>query len=151
METNSDTSTIELSVAPDYISRLIVKVRGVQAREAQVDPEPASNPMDDRMVDTLQEGSDDLSRAEIAQEIAGLNPDQQNELVALFWLGRGDFEPEEWQAAVRTAAERREQPTSSYLLAQPLVADYWAEGLERLGFGVPFLDPDSDDVEVRQA
>lgn len=151
METSADTPTIDLSISPDYVARLIVKMRGVQTREELVDPDPGSNPTDDRMVGTLQEGPGDLSRAEIVQEIAGLNPDQQNELVALMWLGRGDFEPAEWKTAVRTASERREQPTASYLLSQPLAADYWAEGLERLGFGVPVLDPDSDDVEVRKA
>ncbi|WP_333793543.1 DUF3775 domain-containing protein [Hyphomicrobium sp.] len=150
METNANTPSTELSISPDYISRLIVKARGVQSREGLVDPDAGSNPTDDRMVDALQEGPGDLSRAEIVQEIIGLNPDQQNELVALMWLGRGDFEPAEWQTGVQTAAERRERPTASYLLSQPLVADYWAEGLERLGFGVPMLDPDSDDVELRR-
>lgn len=124
----------ELSLSPGYISRLIFKVRGLQSREGLVDPEAGSNPADDRMVDVLQDEPGDLSRAEIAQEIAGLGPEQQDELVALMWLGRGDFEPADWEAAVRTAGERREQPTARYLLGQPLVGDHWAEGLERLGF-----------------
>lgn len=74
MQTSSDTPTIELAVSPDYIARLIVKMRGIQGREGLVDPDPGSNPTDDRMIDTLQEEPGDLSRAEIFQEIAGLRP-----------------------------------------------------------------------------
>jgi hypothetical protein len=57
----------------------------------------------------------------------------QAELVALMWLGRGDVEPEEFSATVELAESRREVPTDDYLLDQPLVAEWLAEGLEKLG------------------
>jgi hypothetical protein len=34
---------------------------------------------------------------------------------------------------VRLATERRDGPTDDYLLGHPLVAEYWAEGAEKLG------------------
>jgi len=61
--------------------------------------------------------------------------DQMNELVALMWLGRDDAEPEEWDNLVTLANDRRETPSAGYLLEHPLVADYWANGLDRLGYG----------------
>ena len=50
------------------------------------------------------------------------------------WVGREDAEIEEWEAAVDQAKERREIPTESYLLDHPLLAEYWLEGLTKLGY-----------------
>jgi hypothetical protein len=118
---------VTLSITPEYLGRLIARVRGLQAREGLVDEDSGSNASDDRMVGALQDSDQDLSLVEIAQEIRGLNERQQAELVALLWVGRGDAEPEEWDATV----------TERYLLTQPLTGEYWAEGAERLGVTVP--------------
>src|SRR6476620_5901552 len=77
----------------------------------------------------------DLSREEVVEEIQGLMPRQQAELVALMWLGRGDGEPEEWDELVARAVERREVRTENYLLDHPLLAEHWLDGMERLGLG----------------
>jgi hypothetical protein len=127
----------DLSISMDYLARLIVKTRGVQAKAGEVDPGDGSNPTDDRMIDVLQDDPDDMTREEIREEIQGLNRRQQAELVALMWTGRGDAEPEDWEETVRLAEESRDQPTPAYLLRHPLVAEHWAEGLERLGISVP--------------
>ena len=96
-----------LSIQPDYLARLIVKVRGVQARAGEVDPDTGSNPIDDKMVDAVQDGRGDLSREEIREELQGLDAEQQAELVALMWTGRGDAEPEERGATVALARGSR--------------------------------------------
>lgn len=59
-------------------------------------------------------------------EIRGLEPRQQAELVALMWLGRDEGAPEEFEGLVRLALERREVPTEDYLLDHPLVAEHLA-------------------------
>jgi hypothetical protein len=122
-----------LSIMSDYLARLIVKVRGLQAREAEVDPKPGSNPADDQMRDALQKTQGDLSREEVREELQGLNDRQQAELVALMWIGRGDAEPEEWEQTVELARQLKETPTPSYLLKHPLVAEHWEEGAAKLG------------------
>lgn len=126
----------EFSIIPDYLSRLILKVRAIQAREAPVDG-AGSNPTDDNMIDTLQETPGDLSRAEVHEEIEGLDDRQKAELVALLWVGRGDAEPGDWEETVELARERRTGPTSTYLLGQPLVAEHWADGADRIGVDMP--------------
>ena len=93
----------DLSISTDYLAWLIVKTRGVQAKEAVSDPDSGSNPTDDQMRDVLQDSSDDLSREEVREEIQGLDSRQQAELIALMWIGRGDAEPEEWEATVQLA------------------------------------------------
>ncbi len=127
----------ELSISGDYLARLIVKLRGLEAREGLVDPQSGSNPTDDQMLDVLQEEPGDLSRMEVIRELQGLNERQQAELVALLWVGRGDAEPEDWPATVEMARERRESPTPTYLLKDPLLSEYWQEGAARLGIDIP--------------
>ena len=122
-----------LSIPSDYLARLVANMRGVQAREGEVDMDTGSNAADDRMIDAVQETPGDLSREEIGREIMGLNERQQAELVALLWTGRGDAEPEAWEETVQMARERRDTPTTRYLLGQPLAAEHWAEGAELLG------------------
>ena len=126
-----------VSILNDYLARLIVKTRWVQAKEGVSDPDSGSNPTDDQMRDVLQDSSDDLSREEVREEIQGLDSRQQAELVALMWIGRGDAEPEEWEATVQLAQDVKEQPTPRYLLRHPLVAEFWEEGAARLGIELP--------------
>ena len=124
---------VTLSIPSDYLARLVAKVRGVQAREAEADADTGSNAADDRMVDAVQDTPGDISREEIGREIMGLSERQQAELVALLWTGRGDAEPEAWEETVQMARERKDTPTARYLLGQPLAAEHWEEGAERLG------------------
>ena len=79
----------ELSIDPSYLRHLIVKVRAFMGKEATDTPDDGSNPIDDPLpLPALQEEEDDLSREEVIEEIRGLEPQQQAELVALMWLGR---------------------------------------------------------------
>lgn len=127
---------VTLSLPSDYLARLIVKMRGLQAREGEVDVASGSNATDDNMIDAVQDTRGDLSREELREEIRGLNERQQAELVALLWTGRGDAEPESWEETVALARDRRDTPTEQYLLHQPLAAEYWSEGAERIGLAV---------------
>ena len=130
-------ATPVLSLPPAYLAHLIVATRGVQAKEAEVDPDSGSNPADDKMWDVLQDSRDDLTREEIRERIQGLTEREQAELVALMWIGRGDAEPEEWEETVQLAQELKEGPTPRYLLRHPLVAEHWEEGAIRLGIDLP--------------
>src|SRR4051794_32001048 len=124
-------TTAQLSIPRDYLARLIIKTRGLQAKEGEVDPESGSNPIDDRMADVLQDDPEDLTRQEIYKELYGLGEREQAELVALMWIGRGDEEPEEWEQTVKLAQELKDGPTPRYLLRHPLVAEHWEEGAAR--------------------
>jgi hypothetical protein len=130
----------DISIALDYLGRLLAKIRAVQGKEGEIISDPGSNAIDDDMTDALQDHPADPSRQEIRDEIRGLNDRQQAELVALVWLGRGDAEPEDWEATVELARERRNTPVARYLLAEPLVAEYLVEGLDKLGLSVPVAE-----------
>jgi uncharacterized protein DUF3775 len=130
----------ELTLHPEFLRALILKLRSLMAQEEAVSPDSGSNPSDDEGPATLQDSPGNLIRSEIEGEIEDLEPDQQAELVALMWVGRGDMEPEEWEEAVELAAERHEGATAAYLLSHPHVADYLEEGLDRLLDGTDLME-----------
>ncbi len=84
----------------------------------------------------LQKVREDPIYADVKRIVDDLNEDAQIELVALMWLGRGDYNgPAEWPEAVREARARHNDFTADYLLGTPLVSDYLEEGLSQLGLG----------------
>jgi len=119
------------------IEALVLRFNAVMAKEGMDIADLGGNASDDEVVVTMQETTGDLSRAEIAQEIEGMNDEQQDALVALFWIGRGDSDPEDWEQTKALARQQHEGLVSSYLLGQPQVGDFLTEGLEKmLEYGV---------------
>ena len=74
-----------------------------------------------------------MAAAELRAFIAGLNIEEQIALVALTWIGRETYEPEEWAEAVAVATQEATAPTEDYLMNMPLFADYLENGLELIG------------------
>ena len=72
-------------------------------------------------------------RRELVQFIRDLDVDESAALVALAWIGRGDFEPDDWTSAVAEASERAEGPTWKYLLGMALLPDYLEDALSQFG------------------
>lgn len=77
----------------------------------------------------------ELDRAE--RELRGLldtlNDDEQAELVAIMWIGRGSFEAEDLAEALATARAEATTPTADYLIGTPHLSDHLEAGLEALG------------------
>jgi hypothetical protein len=119
------------------IEALVLRLNAVMAKEATDIPDLGGNASDDEVAVTLQETEGDLSRDEITQEIESMNDEQQDALVALFWIGRGDREPAEWEATKALARQEHEGLASRYLLGQPQVGEFLTAGLEKmLEYGV---------------
>ncbi|MBV9076238.1 MAG: DUF3775 domain-containing protein [Methylobacteriaceae bacterium] len=122
-----------MDIALDKVCELILRVREIDVKEGDTDPDSGSNPTDDGAADVLMAGADDATEEEVREFIAGLNDDERTDLVAITWIGRGDFEPEEWGEALRTARERATLSTADYLLGIPNIGDLLDEGLAALG------------------
>ena len=79
-------------------------------------------------------GDDDESiEAELAAAIGGLDDDALTDLVALIWIGRGDFAADEWAAARRAAVKLGRERAPGYVAGMPMVSDYLEEGLSAFG------------------
>ena len=122
-----------LDLNPDIICTLIAKFKEFHAKEDIVIPESPDNPDDDWALQVLADHQDDLTFREVKTTIDDLEPDQQATLVALMWLGRGDFTEDEWADALAEATRSANERTAEYLMSTPLVADYLAEGLYAFG------------------
>jgi hypothetical protein len=139
-----------LNVNPETIRFIIDKAQEFQVKEGVTIPETPLSPSDDWARQIMADHTDDPVLQQIRDTVEDLEPDQQAELVALMWLGRGDYESGEWEAAVRQAAESANDRTADYLIGTPLLGDFLAEGLSMLGYedaGADEEDDDDDDEE----
>ena len=123
----------ELAISAEKVGFLIEKTREFDVKGSVSDPDAGSNGADDNMVDVLEDDGDDPVVREITGFINAMTEDEQIDLVALMRLGRGDGSIEEWDDLRREAADGRNGRTASYLLGEPLVSDYLAEGLDAFG------------------
>ena len=128
-----------LEISSDKIGFVILKAREMAAKVAAWDDGATS---DHDAESILEDFSDDATQAELKEFIRDLNEDEQASLVALAWIGRGSFAPEELDEAVATARAERTNRTEDYLLGMPLLPDYLEEGLDRLGYSVEDTEDD---------
>jgi hypothetical protein len=132
---NPDSDSFELGIAADKVCFVILKARQFDVKEGNADPDSGSNPIDDGMTDVLEHKPDDPVYRELVAFIGGLDLDEQLNLVALAWLGRGTYDKSEWPEALQTASDEHNNRTVQYLLGLPLLGDYLEEGLSQFGQG----------------
>ena len=123
----------ELAISVEKVGFLIEKMREFDVKEGESDPDSGSNGTDDMMIDVLEDNGDDPVVREITGFINAMTEDEQIDLVALMRLGRGDGGIDEWDELRREAADGHNDDTAGYLLGEPLVSDYLAEGLDAFG------------------
>jgi hypothetical protein len=116
---------------------IIAKAREYDA-EITADPDAlsGSNPADDGEIEILGDTPDNPTEQELRDAIDGLNVAERQELLALLWLGRGDYDAETWPEALREAHDRMNETETDYFLGTPLLADYLEEGANALGLSL---------------
>ena len=122
-----------LGINPDKVCHVIAKARVFDAKEDVSDPDSGSNASDDGMTDVLEDLPDDATYQELMEFIRSLDEDEQINLVALAWLGRGTYDIGEWREALREARAQHNKRTAEYLTGLPLLGDYLEEGLAACG------------------
>ena len=122
-----------LTISPEKAFFIVAMARQFDAKDGVTDPESGSNGSDDGMRSVLEDRKDDPVRAELVSFIHYLNEDEQIDLVALCWLGRGDGGIENWDELRAEAARAHNKRTASYLLGMPLLSDHLEEALSIFG------------------
>lgn len=120
-----------LTISADSAFAILIKAREFDSKVAETDPDSGSNPSDDNSVDALEFGPSDDTRHELVSAIHDLNDDEQRDLIALIFLGRGDFGLGDWTEARQAAAEIGRERTPRYVSEIPLVSDYLQDGLSQ--------------------
>ncbi|MCC7272279.1 MAG: DUF3775 domain-containing protein [Alphaproteobacteria bacterium] len=122
-----------LTISPEKVCFIVMKARQFDVKDIVTDPDPGSNASDDGMREVLEDHPDDPVRAELVSVIHDLNEDEQIDLVALAWLGRGDGDRNGWSELRAEAARAHNARTATYLLGMPLLADHLEEALSQFG------------------
>jgi hypothetical protein len=134
----------ELAISAEKVAFIIEKAREFDVKETDTDPDSGSNAADDDMIDVLEDDGSDAVRNELGSFMIALNEDEQIDLVALTWLGRGDGTIDDWDDLRARAAEARTEyrsprrETVHYLLGEPMLGDLLADGLD--AFGIDWTD-----------
>ncbi len=113
---------------------IIIKAKEFDAKDEVTEPDPGSNPSDDKDAAVLEDHEDDPVVEELTSFINCLSEDEQIDLVALTWLGRDDYSASDWSTVREEAARAHNERTANYLLGTPLVGDFLEESLTMLGY-----------------
>jgi len=126
-----------LTINPDKVCYVIAKAREIDVKVA---PEELSDDSDD-MERILEGYADDATFQELKAFLDAQSDDEMRELLALTWIGRGDYTAEEWRDVMREIKDVRDQHTADYLLGTPLLADYLEEALSQFGHACADFEP----------
>jgi hypothetical protein len=122
-----------LTINHEAVCFIIIKAREFDVKVDPDDPDSGSNATDDGAVDILEDFADDPTYQELRTAIEGLNEDERAELLALTFIGRGDFTKEEWKEAMAEARDVMDAHVVDYLTGIPLLGDYIEEGFAAFG------------------
>src|SRR3954451_10640923 len=129
----------ELAISAEKVAFIIEKAREFDVKETDADPDSGSNATDDDMIDVLEDNGSDPVGRELSGFITALNEDEQLDLVALTWLGRGEGTIDDWDELRARAVDARaayrapRRETVRYLLGDPMLGDLLADGLDAFG------------------
>lgn len=126
----------DFAVDRETLAYIVLKAKAFDGLVASDDPSDASDSPDDRFVDALEDEADNPVQCELRVAIRQLSEEAKVTLVALAWLGRGDYEPGEWREALAAARARSEASTARYLMGMPLLGDYLEDGADELGINL---------------
>lgn len=120
----------------EKLAYIVAKAREFDAEVPPVDEESGSNPSDDSDWDVLEDTVENPTYQELVDAINGLGEIERIELLALTWLGRGDYETEEWSEALEQARLIHDEKETGYLVGTPMLGDYVEEGLAKLRYPI---------------
>ncbi len=125
-----------LTIPIETLTYIIEKARAFDAEVAPVNARDGSNAIEeeDGDIEILEDTADNPTGEELSAALEALNDDQQDEIIALTWVGRGDYVKDEWDEALDAAHDRHNGGEARYLLGTPLLADYLEEGASQLGY-----------------
>jgi len=127
-----------LSISPEKVFFIVSKTR--QSEMEASEPELIADLEDDDAGEGRVGKDTDLT--ELSSFISDLNVDEQIDLVALMWLGRGDGDLDSFSDLRSQAADAHNNRTAAYLLGTPMFADYLEEAMSAFGLSTEDFEDD---------
>ena len=136
MAASDDDEEFDLGISLESIAAIVDAARAVQETE-----ESGADAREDEEEEGLDDEDDEnMDEDALRAFIAELNEDEQASLIALAWIGRGDYSGEEFEEARTLAKERNIRDAAEYLLGIDLLGDILEEGLDELGLSLEDTD-----------
>lgn len=128
---DDEDDAVDLGISLEIVATVVDLANALQdAEEAEMGDADDDEELDD-------DEDDEITEEMLTDYINELNEEQQNALIALAWVGRGDYDAEEWEEALKLAAERNARgEASSYLGGMEGLGDLLSEGLAEFGIAV---------------
>jgi len=120
-----------LNVSTEIICNIITRAREINIEDDMFVPGDPDAPSKDGSKVVLEENRVDLTYRELKNAINELEPDQQKELVALFFVGRGDYDTDQWADAILEAENLPGNKRAQFLVSKPMLAELLEEGLAK--------------------
>ncbi|MFL9827592.1 DUF3775 domain-containing protein [Rhodoplanes sp. SY1] len=119
-----------LTISPEKVCYVIMKAREFEVQDVATD---SDDDADESSWSALDARRDDPTYRELKAFIRSLNQDEQVDLVALTWLGRGDGALDDWDDLRAEAARAHNKRTADYLLSKPMLPDHLEDALDQFG------------------
>ena len=136
MAERADDEDFDLGISLESVAAIVDAARAVQ--ESEESGADAREEEDEEGLDA--DDDENMDEDALRAFIAELNEDEQASLIALAWIGRGDYTGDEFDEARTLAKERNIRDAAEYLLGIELLADMLEEGLDELGLSLDDTD-----------
>ena len=126
---------MELLTPLDTLCRLILRAKELEAQVPAQDPDQDPDEVDDyddeggEALSVLEDELNDSVEEEVQATLDDLADDQLAEVVALAWVGRGTYDPSEWDEAFAEANDLAGDERIDELMDMPLLAGHLEAGL----------------------
>ena len=128
----------ELRISTEKVCAFIEAAREVAGKVASTSGDRTTTGDDSKLETIVDEPGQDIyegddRRRQMVEFVAGLNVEEQTDLLALIWLGRGDYDIAEWDDALEEAEARIAARDPDYMIGDAALPEYLGDGLEAFG------------------
>jgi hypothetical protein len=125
----------ELRISTEKVCAFIEAAREVAGKVTSTAGDRTTTGDDSKLETIVDEPGQDIyegddRRREMVEFVAGLNVEEQTDLLALIWLGRGDYDLTEWDDALAEAEARIAARDPDYMIGDSALPEYLGDGLE---------------------
>jgi len=124
---------MDLVTPLETICRLIVRARELEAQVPTNEPDDDDGEFDPADSDDefaeLDDEANEVVEGEIMALLDDLGDDQVEEILALALVGRGTYDPSEWDEALEAAADPDAEDPVDQMLDMPTLASFLEAGL----------------------
>ncbi|MBV9861974.1 MAG: DUF3775 domain-containing protein [Alphaproteobacteria bacterium] len=119
----------ELRISTEKVCAFIEAARELAGKVPPTTGDRTTTGDDSKLVTIEDYPGEDDRRQQTVEFIAGLNVEEQVDLLALIFLGRGDYDIEEWEDALDAARTEIADRDPDYMIGDAALPEYLGDAL----------------------